>query len=55
MMPNHEKKRRLLHESMFIPIERRTSILKVVEIEVSLSKPKHQDHLSQWGECVHSA
>ena len=37
---------------MFVPIERRTSILEMVIREVSLMKPKHQYHLSQWGECV---
>ena len=35
---------RLLYESMFIPIERRTSILKLVTREVFLLKPKHQYH-----------
>ena len=38
---------RLLCESMFIPIERRTSILQMVEREVFLLKPKHQNRLSQ--------
>ena len=33
---------RLLCESMFTPIERRTSILKLVIGEVFLKKPKHQ-------------
>ena len=41
------KKRRLLCESMFIPLERWTSILKLVESEVLLLKPKHQNCLSQ--------
>ena len=36
MMPNDEKKRRLLCESMFIPIKIRTSILKMAIREVSL-------------------
>ena len=35
---------RLLCESMFIPIERRISILKLVTREVFLFKPKHQYH-----------
>ena len=35
---------RLLYESMFILIERRTSILKLVTREVFLLKPKHQYH-----------
>ena len=35
---------RLLYESMFIPIERSTSILKLVIREVFLMKPKHQYH-----------
>ena len=39
----------------FIPIERQTLILKMVEIEVSLSKPEHQYYLSQRGECVYGA
>ena len=36
------KERRLLCESVFIPIERRSLILKMVEREVSLMKLKHQ-------------
>ena len=36
------KERRLLCESMFIPIERRTSILKMVEREVFPLNPKQQ-------------
>ena len=55
MMPNHEKKRQLFCESMFIPIERRTSILKLVIREVFIMKPKNQYHYSQGGECVHDA
>ena len=43
--------RKLLCESMFIPFERRTSILNMVEIEVSFSKPKRRYHLSQSREC----
>ena len=35
------KEMRLLCESLFIPIERRTSILQMVEREVFLLKPKH--------------
>ena len=46
------KERRLLCESMFIPIERQTLILKMVERDVFLMKPKLQYHLSQRGECV---
>ena len=38
---------------MFIPIERRASILKMVEKEVSPLKPKHQYYLPLWGECVY--
>ena len=49
------KERRLLCESMFIPIEGRTSILKLVISEVFLMKPKYQYHLSQRGECVYDA
>ena len=49
------KRKRLLCESMFIPIEIRTSILKLVIGEVFIMKPKHQYHLSQRGECVYDA
>ena len=49
------KERRLLCESTFIPIERWTSILKMAIREVFLMKPKHQYHLSQWGERVYDA
>ena len=41
------KERGLLCESMFIPIERRTLILKMAEREAFLMKPKHQNRLSQ--------
>ena len=46
MVPSHERERRLLSESISIPIERRTSILKLVERKVCPMKPKHQYHLS---------
>ena len=36
------KERRLLRESMFIPIDRRTLILKVVGSKVFLMKARHQ-------------
>ena len=39
------KERILLRESMFILIGRRTSILKMVEKQVFLLQPKHQNHL----------
>ena len=38
------KERRLLCESMFIPIEKRTSILKLVIRDAFLMKPNHQYH-----------
>ena len=38
------RERRLLPESMFIPIERHTSILKLVIRKVFIMKPKHQYH-----------
>ena len=38
------RERRLLCESMFIPTERRTSILKLVIRKVFIMKPKHQYH-----------
>ena len=40
---------------MFIPIERCASILKMVEKQVFPMKPKHQNHLSQWGEYDYGA
>ena len=40
---------------MFISIERRISIPKIVEKEGFLMKPKCQYHLSQWEECVYGA
>ena len=46
---------RLLCESMFIPIERGTSIIKMVEREVFLMKPEHQYHLSHQGHSVYNA
>ena len=49
------KESRLLCESKFIPIERWTLILKMVEREVFLTKPKHQYHQSQWGECAYGS
>ena len=49
------KERRLLYESMFTLIEKRTSNLKTVEREVFLLKPMHQKRLLQQGECVYSA
>ena len=45
--------RRLLCKSVFIPIERWTLILKLIEREIFLMKPKHQYHLSQQSECVY--
>ena len=46
------KERRLVCESMIIPIKGRTLIPNLIEREVFLSKPKHQYHLYQWGECA---
>ena len=46
---------RLLCESMFNPIERWTSILKMVKSEVFLMKPRFQYYLSQREECVYGA
>ena len=44
-MPNHEKKG-LLCESVFVQIDERTLVLKVVERKVFLLKPKLQYNLS---------
>ena len=49
------KEKRLLCEFIFILIEKRTSILKVVEREVFLMKPKLQYHLSKWEKYVSGA
>ena len=49
------KERRFLYESIFITVERWTSILKVIIRDVFLRKPKHQYHLSHQGECVYDA
>ena len=49
------KEKRLLCESIFISTEGWTSILKMVEREVFLAKPRHQNCLSQQEECVCSA
>ena len=40
------KERRLLCESMFIPNDGRTLIIKIVEREVFFMEPKHQCQLS---------
>ena len=49
------KERRLFCESMFISMKIRTSILKIVEREIVLTKPKHKYHLSQCEECDYAA
>ena len=49
------KKKRLLYESVFVQIDERTLILKMVQREVFLTKPRHQYHLSQCGERVYGA
>ena len=49
------KEKRLLRESVFIPIENLTLILKMVEKDVFLVKPKLQYHLSQWREYAYGA
>ena len=49
------KERRLLCEYMFIPTDRWTLILKMIEREAFLTKPKHPYHLSQWGEWVYGS
>ena len=42
MLPNLEKKRRLLCESAFVQIDKLTLIQKMVEREVFPMKPMHQ-------------
>ena len=48
-------KGRLLWKSVFIPIERQISILKLVEREVFLMKQNQEYYLSQWGESDYGA
>ena len=50
-----QNKKRLLFEYMFVPTARWTLTLKMMEREAILMKPKHQSHLSQWGEWVYGA
>ena len=47
MVPNHEKKRRLLCESMFIPIDRQALSLKDGGIRSFSFEAKHRCLLSQ--------
>ena len=49
------KESRLLCESMFILFERWTSIQKMVEKQVFLMNPKHQNRFSQYEKWVYSA
>ena len=50
MAPIMKKKKRLLCESMFVPIDRQTLILKMMEREAFFMKLKFQCQLSQWVE-----
>ena len=49
------KEKRLFCESVFVQIDKRILILKMVQREVSLTKPMHQYHLYQRGEIVYGA
>ena len=49
------KEKRLLCESVFVQIDRRTLILKTVERWAFFMKPKHQCYLSQLVEWVYGA
>ena len=49
------KERSLLCESIFIPIEKWTLILKMVERNIFLMKLRLQYYLSQKGKCVYIA
>ena len=55
MVPNREKKKRLLCESIFVPNKKWTLTLKIMEREPFFMKPKHQCHLSQCWEWVYNA
>ena len=46
------KKKRLLCDSVFVKIDQRTLILKMVEREVFLMTPEDEYHLSQQGEWI---
>ena len=47
------KEKRLLCESVFVPIDKQTLTIKNDGKERFLMKAKHQYHLSQWRECVY--
>ena len=49
------KESRLLCESMFIQIDRQIVILKMVEKEAFLMKPRHQHNFSQLGNYVYDS
>ena len=49
------KKRRLLCESVFVPIGKWTLTLKMMEKEACPMKPKRKCHLSQWKKWVYGA
>ena len=53
--PNHERNRDY-HENPSLSHLRRTLILRKMEaIKPFLAKPKYQNHVSQWEECVYCA
>ena len=54
MVPNHKKKGDYFMNPCY-PIEKQTLILKIVERDVFLTKPKAQYHLSRRGECIYGA
>ena len=49
------KEGRLLCESVFVQIDKWTLSQKMMERKAFVLKPKHQYHLSQWGEWVYNA
>ena len=55
-MPNHEKNGYNYKINVYVLFDGWTLILrKIMEGKTFLAEPKHQYHVSQWGECVYDA
>ena len=55
IIPNHEIKGDNYVNPCLSKLTNEVWLLKMVGIEVCLMKPKHECHLSQWGEWVYGA
>ena len=55
MVPNQEKKKEIIMQTVFVPIVKQTLILKMVEKKTFFMKPKHQCDSSQWVERAYDA